>query len=345
MTGAAALRKELARVIDAVTILSPASFTFAGHPSTGLAMPVMGLQVSPGTPPLMNELVSQLYQHCFSNRFTGEIAKSEMPRPDIDSQWVETLSRANQSRERWEDGWRVAHGMPNGQVVASRGATTRILGAGEFVNLSGSGPFLSPEVAVRVYLPRESRTMQSGYYFAFGETPADSASEHSVVRFYWNVPAEGAAQLLELLSAALNRWQVPFRFKTGAGRALFDRSDSAVLYSPRRYAQITYELVSEIHQRIRILLRPDVPLFTLRLARGLAFAEDPSTQESFGLSRCRILAHGIWLAYQQGARQSQERLAAVEQQFRAEGISLERPWLNAGSADEFAFDALDGEAA
>jgi len=345
MKNAAALRKELARIIDAVTVLSPASFTFAGQASTGLAMPMMGLQMAPGTPPLMNELISQLYQHCFSNRFKGEIAKSDMPRPDVDAQWVETLSRANQSRERWEDGWKVAHGMPNGQVVAIRGAATRILGAGEFVNLSGSGMFLSPDVTVRVYLPRESRTIQAGYYFAFGETPADSASEFSVVRFYWNVPPEGAAQLLELLSAALNRWQVPFRFKTGASRALFARSDSAVLYSPRRYAQITYELVSEIHQRMRTQLRPDVPLFTLRLARGLAFAEDPSTQESFGLSRCRILALGIWAAHQQGARQSRERLATVEQQFRSEGISLDRPWLNAGSADEFAFDAIEREAA
>ncbi|HUI56548.1 MAG TPA: T3SS effector HopA1 family protein [Bryobacteraceae bacterium] len=345
MNSAAALRKELGRVIDAVAILSPASFTFAGHPSTGLAMPMMGLQMAPGTPPLMNELISQLYQHCFSNRFKGEIAKSEMPRPDIDAQWMETLSRANQSRERWEDGWKVAHGMPNGQVVAIRGATTRILGPGEFVNLSGSGMFLSPESAIRVYLPRESRTMQQGYYFVFGETPADSASEFSVVRFYWNVPAEAAAQLLELISVALNRWQVPFRFKTGASRALFARSDSAVLYSPRRYAQITYELVSEIHQRMRTHLRADVPLFTLRLGKGLAFAEDPSTQESFGLSRCRILAQGIWLAHQQGARQSQERLGIVEQQFRSEGISIDRPWLNAGSADEFAFDAIDREAA
>ena len=187
--------------------------------------------------------------------------------------------------------------------------------------------------------------MQPGYYFAFGETPADPADQISVVRFYWNVSAEGAALLLERISTELNRWEVPFRFKTGSNPAMLVRTDGAVLYSPRRYADITYELVREIHWRTKQFLRTDVPLFTLRLADGLAFAEDPATQESFGMSRCRMLAHGIWLAHEQGARQTSDRLEAVEQRFRAEGISLERPWLNAASADELPFTAVDRAAA
>jgi hypothetical protein len=339
------LREELARIIDAVAIVSPSSFAFAGYPSSGLAMPLMGLQIAPGMPPLMTELIGQLYQHSYSNRFTGQVVKTQMARPEIDAEWLETLSQANSSRERWEDGWQVAHTTPHGQAVARRGAINRILNPGEFVNLSGSGMFFAPDASVRVYVPRESRTMQPGYYYAFGETGVDSADQFTVVRFYWNVSAEGAPQLLQLISIGLNRWQVPFRFKTGNNPAILARSDSAVLYSPRRYAQITYELVSEIQERMRPLLRAEVPLFSLPLAAGLAFAEDPGTQESFGMSRCRMLAHGIWLAHQRGALRLEERLAIVEQQFESEGISLERPWLNAGSANEFEFAAVAGEAA
>ena len=339
------LRTELLRIIDAIAILSPSSFTFAGRPSSGLAMPMSGLQLTPDMPPLMSELISQLYQHCFSNRFEGPIAKSDMPRFQSDAEWVEALSRANQSRERWEDAWRIVQGMPNGQVIATRGDITRMLAPGEFVNLSGSGMFLQPGAGVRVYVPRESRSMQPGYYFVFGETAGDSTDHFSVVRFYWNVPAEGVANLLQLISVDLNRWQVPFRFKTGSNPAMFARSDSAVLYIPRRYADFAFELVSEIHKRLRQLLRTEVPLFTLRLAEGLAFAEDPGTEESFGMSRCRMFAHGIWLAHQQGERQAEQRLAIVEQRFRAEGTSLERSWLNAGSADELSLTALNREAA
>jgi hypothetical protein len=164
------------------------------------------------------------------------------------------------------------------------------------------------------------------------------------VRFYWNVSTGGAPELLRLISARLNRWEVPFRFKAPSHPEMFARIDTAVLYTPRRYAHFTRQLISEVHQGVRSHLRDDVPLFTLRLARGLAFAEDPGTQESFGMCRSRMLAQGIWVAYVQGARGGQ-RLKEVARQFEAQGISLARPWLNPRSADEFQFTAAAAEAA
>jgi hypothetical protein len=345
MSVARELREELAGIIDAVAIFSASSFTFAGAPSTGLATPMMGLQLAPDAPPLMNELVSRLYQHCFCKRFTGQVETNETPSAGSDAAWMENLSRANQSRERWEDGWQTLASMPGGQVIARRGSLTRVLAPGEFVNLSGSGVFLAPGATVRVYVPRESVAVQPAYYFAFGETFPDSSDELSTVRFYWNVSAEGAAELLRILSAELNRWQVPFRFKTGVHPAMLSRRDSAVLYVPRRCAPFTHELLAGPLERIGPSLRADVPVFTLRLARGLAFAEDPGTQESFGMSRCRMLAQGLWGAYLEGVRNLEERFAAVERHFRSEGIALERPWLNPGSTDDLAFAAAEGQAA
>jgi HopA1 effector protein family len=339
------LEEELARIVDAVAIHSPAAFTFAGRASSGIAMPMVGLQLTPDMPPLMNELVMQLYQHCFANRFTGRPAPDDPPRAASDPQWVESLAQANRSRERWEDGWQILHALPNGHVVAKRGNTSRTLAPGEFINLTGSGMALSQGTVVRIYIPRESRTVQPGYYFVFGETLPDSSDELSVVRFYWNVSAPGAPELVRRISGDLNRWEVPFRFKTPSHPGMFARTDTAVLYTPRRYAQFTRELASEIHSSIQPLLRDDVPLFTLRLAPGLAFAEDPGTQESFGMCRSRILAQGIWQAHVQGARGREERLKVVERQFQSQGISLSRPWLNPGSADEFQFEAAQAEAA
>lgn len=341
----AGLKDELLRIIDAVAILSPTVFSFAGKRSTGIAIPMPGLQLSPGMPPFMSELTGQLYDHCFSRRFSGQIAATETLQFENGAASIEALSRANDSRERWEDGWQVMQGMSNGQVLASRGGKVRALSPGEFINLSGAGMAFTPGSAVRIFVPRESRTMQPGYYFAFGETLPDYNDEYSVVRFYWNIVSEGATELLQLVSRELNRWQVPFRFKTGIAAAMAARRDSAVLYTPRRYAAITFEIVSQIQPRVLPLLRDDVPLFTLRLAAGLSFAEDPGTQESFGMSRCRMLAHAIWFAHMQGAQELERRYAAVAEQFQAGGISLERPWLNANSANEFAFAARDTEAA
>ena len=339
------LREELIRILDSVVIRSPSSFTFAGQASNGLAPPMIGLQLDASAPPLMNELTTQLYQHCFSTRFKGKIEASEPSFTPSDPARAGALARANQSQERWEDGWQAIQSMPNGQVIASKGTLTRVLMPGEFVNLSGSGSFFSPATTLRIYVPRESQTVQPGYYFAFGETVADSSDEYSTARFYWNISAEGAAELLEHLSKLLNRWQVPFRFKTGLHGSMHSRCDSAVLYVPRRTAAFTHELVSDIYGRVRSFLRADVPLFTLRLADGLAFADDPGTRESFGMSRSRVLAQGMWLAHREGAQQAEDRLAAVERQFRAEGISLERPWLNAGVSDDPLFAAVNEEGA
>jgi hypothetical protein len=327
------LREELLRIIEAAVILSPSSFTFQGNKSSGIAMPVFGLQLNPKMPPLMSELTGQLYHNCYAHRFPGRGADAKMLASD--QQWVETLSRANHSREGWQDAWLVEYQMPNGHLVATRGAITRTLAPGEFINLGGSGMTLAPGASVRVYVPRESRTMQPGYYFMFGETLCDSSDEFSMVRFYWNAPAEGIVDLLESISVEFNKWQVPFRFKTGMSSGMLTRADGSVLYTPRRYANFAFELAREISRRVP--LRDEAPLFTLRLEPGLAFAEDPGTQESFGMSRCRMLAYGIWLAHEQGAREPDAKLNLVEQQFQSEGISLDRPWLNRGSANEFSF--------
>ncbi len=335
------LREELCRIIDAVVILSPTTFSFAGNPSSGIAMPMFGLQLTSGMPPFLGELTSVLYQHCYCRRFTGRIENGHTSPEEASTEWIESLVRANQSRERWEDGWQVLHTTPNGQVAAKRGGITRMLAPGEFVNLSGSGMVLAPGATVRIYVPRESLALQPGLYFMFGESLPDSSDESSIIRFYWNVSPEGVPQLLQLLSGELNKWQVPFRFKTGSQRASVRRSDGAVLYTSRRHAEFTSKIVSEICGKLGPLLSDEVPLFTLRLAPGLAFAEDPGNQESFGMSRCRILAEGIWSAHQKNAKQTFERLETVEEWFSSVGISLARPWLNAGSANEFKFAAID----
>jgi hypothetical protein len=338
------LDDELRGIVDAIVIVSPRSFTFAGRPSSGVAMPMPGLRLAPEMPPIFGELVGQLYQHCYSNRFTGTLKDRDPVGGEIASEWFEKLSSANQSQARWEDGWQMQYGMPNGQVIAQRGALIRMLAPGEFVDLGGAGMALAPGATLRLHVARESRSMQPGFYYAFGETLSDSSGEISVVRFYWNVPLEAAAELLLLVSGALNRWRVPFRFKIAGNRAVFERSDSAVLYVARRYAPLVYELASAIYQQVQPRLRKDVPLFTLGLGPGLGFAEDPGTPESFGLSRCRLLAQGLWLAHTRGVEESGERLANIKEAFGTEGISLERPWLNAAALDEFAFPVICAEA-
>ncbi len=255
---------------------------------------------------------------------------------------MELLSRANCSRERWEDGWQIIANLPSGQALAKRGAIARTLWPGEFVRRDAPGAPLAPGALVSVYFPRESRAMQPGFYFAFGETPADVFDDFSLIRFYWNVRPEGGAALIEALSTALNRWYIPFRLKILSHRGTFGRTDAAILYVPRRHARIVLELCSEVRQRIETALGDETPLFALRLAAGLGFAEDPGITESFGMSRCRLLAEGIWTAHSRGAQGAEARMRILEQHFTAHGIDLDRPWLNPGSTPPF--ECMESEA-
>src|SRR6266446_5087093 len=89
---------------------------------------------------------------------------------------------------------------------------------GRFLMAPGEGANISILVA------RESRTMQPGFYFAFGEAVTDQQDDYSIVRFYWNIPDSLAPGLIRLITRRLNRFQVPFRFKCLSFRTQFKRA-------------------------------------------------------------------------------------------------------------------------
>ena len=110
-------------------------------------------------------------------------------------------------------------------------------------------------------------------------------------------------------------------------------------YDPGRYVLIV-ELLVDVYQAVKDNLKPETPLFTKRLAAGLGFAEDPGNGESFGMSRCRIVAEGLWSAYVKGLPTQQARLQEVIAHFEKNGIALEHPYLNARSIDHYEFTSL-----
>ena len=329
------LEQELRPIVDAIVFHSPEVFTFAGRPSTSWTSP-MTQQPSP-MPAVVQTLQSVLYAYCYMKRFEGAIDDRVPATAGDDSGWMEALSAANASRDRWEEGWQVQQFLPTGQVQAYKRGATRAFWPGEFITRGAQGMAPQPGTAIAAFFARESRSMQPGFYFVFGETPGDQQDEYSTVRYYWNIRQEGGAPLVRSLTATLNRYQVPFRFKIVNHPALLGRSDAAILYVSRRYYRIAAEVALEKHGSVAASLDAQIPLFTRRLEKGLAFAEDPGTQESFGMSRCRLLAEGLWQAFQEGLQGTADRLERVRRQFAAAGTSLERSHLNFAAIDPYEF--------
>jgi hypothetical protein len=76
-----------------------------------------------------------------------------------------------------------------------------------------------------------------------------------------------------------------------------------------------------------------VPLFTRELAPGLGLAEDPSGGLSFGQSRCRLVARGLWNGFTRGRTDREGRLAAVAEAFHEAGVDPAVPYLETGSPE------------
>lgn len=328
------LMDELRRIVAAVDVLGPTGFRFAGRQFQ--EAPNAPKEPAGAPPRVLGALRDAFYQYAYVRRFDGTAFDPLPPPPRPDDDLVPLLSRANPGRERWEAGWTISQILQTGQVLARRHGATRFLWPGEFVARDTPGMQPRQGMQVSVFCPRESATIQPGFYYVYGEAASEPDSEMDLVRLYFNVSDAGSPTLVHHLAAALNRYGVPFRFKALARRSAYVRSDSAVLYVNRRFFRIAAELVElEVSPRIAPFVRPETPLFTLPLAPGIALAEDPETGESFGMARCRLLAEGVWRAKEEGARTLDERMDAVARHFSAAGISLERPYLNAGSIDRY----------
>jgi hypothetical protein len=333
----AALDRTLAAALRALTILSPREYSFAGLTVT---VPEQPDPAAPGRAvpqplAMIGALQAQLYASVYNRRFDG---KPQPAPPERLTEMTEELSRANPGRERWDYGWQVYQTLPNGVLQAHKQGRAQVFGPGQYMAMGGpAGPGAAVQngAIVNAYLAKEMRNFHPGFYMVLSENVQPWYEQVTLVRVYWHLRPEGAVPIVRELTARFNRFQVPFRFKCLAYRELYDRFDAGVLFVGRRQWDVAALLVEELYASLRDHLDPEVPLFTKRLAPGLALAEDPGNNESFGTSRCRLVAEGVWTAYQQGLQTEGARLEGIAAAFARAGLSLRTPWLAAGSVDVY----------
>lgn len=289
-------------------------------------------QADPERQAFVSTLSTLLYEFAYSRPF-----RAPLPEPErdlsIDFGLLEALSMANTTRERWEHGWTIAQVMQHGQILAQKGNSSRNLWPGQFISKDGPASMPRPGAEVSVFYARESRSLQTGFYYAFGEVAEEETRGFGLVRLYWNITFEGAPRLIGLLTSRLNRFHVPFRLKFATARSQFVRTDVSVVYLTKRFFRIAAELMLDVHPEIEDALDEEVPLFSKRLAKGLGVAEDPGTGESFGQSRCLRLAESIWNCHLRGEETTDARLEEFRRLLKEGGIDPERTHLNAGSLD------------
>jgi hypothetical protein len=321
------------RLFDACAIRSPLEYTLAGRTwnvaSFGAGQHPMWSTYTAGQPPLVQDLQMRIYDEAYC-RPLGTRSDPPMQSASL----IEQLSAANAGRDRWEGGWTLVQIAQNGYALARKGDRAQMFAPGQFAGPYGAQP--ASGSPVNVFFARESRNEQPGFYIVSGETAQPEGSDSRMTRIYWHTAEAGAVPLTAAVTTLLNRFEVPFRFKSLSYSGAYTRADAAVLFFPTRYFQVINKLLPRIRAEVKDHLRAATPLLTRKLADGVGLAEDPANGESFGMHRTRMLAQAIWDAYARGMQSEEARMQELAIQFQRHGLSLDRPHLRAASADIYA---------
>jgi Lanthionine synthetase C-like protein/HopA1 effector protein family len=278
-------------------------------------------------------LTAFLYEH-----FYVRPRPQERPRTDIvgTRDFQHALVRATPQDPAWQAGFTFA-GTGGTGVVVTRGPLRFTARPGSVRPMDGpaSGEALQPGGACAVRLGRQYRWRSPGFHLVVGRTLAPD-SGGAVARLYWHLRASDAPTFLRAAVGRLDREDLPFTLKVLNSPDLYGRADAGVLYLRIADCARAAPALLALHAAHRSRLREEVPRFTKRLAAGLGLAEAPGDGESFGLHRCRAVAHGVALAYTRGQRDAHSRVAAVARALHQHGIPLDRPYLSLESVDDLA---------
>jgi hypothetical protein len=320
---------ELREIIEAVTIRSTDSFSVCGET---FDVPSGDNRISVVTSYLANVMYQRLYCRPERNRL-GLGADPRATRVFVDN-----LSHANCGSGTWEPGWVVKEIEDDGTLVVHKQRDDLTLWAlpDQFRPANGAAAGLGS--VGRLRLGKELRGMLPGYYMVLGN--ADKGSEDAgapvaIVRFYWHLTAKASPLWIGELTRRFNAAGVAFHAKVQSDPNAYIRADAGVLYVAHADLAGVMALLPDLHTAVLPQLRPSTPMFTKHLARGLATAEDPGDGRSFGQHRCQLVAEALVRAFEAGSTAFDDSLDAVVARFAEEGLSVRRPWLNAGSRESY----------
>ncbi len=286
--------------------------------------------------PYQPDTIRQTLAELLYQRFYCAAETPIVPATSDDS-LLNELSRHNHSRERFDTAWTADAVDMAGLVYATKGNHRRMVYAGEFVYEQAKRGPVGPGDALRLLMYHEQRDAQSGFYFAFGQTPGDDDTTLQT-RLYFHTTPEGSCRLLAWVTQTLNDYHIPFQFKCLNHPDLYGRPDSAVLYVQKPYVNLVMTLLADALPDLDAYLQPAVPPFTRLVAPGVAFAESPpNPNESFGTSRCGLLAQAIANAVADGQAADQYE-PAIRALFTQIGLSLDRPYCNPDSHYPYQFN-------
>jgi hypothetical protein len=273
---------------------------------------------------LVKTISTLIYEHYYTS-----ISKQQ---PHKIKEFLSQLRKANAGKSYWSAKWKVVNVNADGSLVVDKNDWRKLVKPGEYLkeipikNLQ-QGDF------VKLYVPTQLLTKDDGFFHVYGKEISDDFNE-AMIRFYFNITPEEAIKLVELLTQKL---AIPFHFKCLKKCASYTRADAGVLYFDKRFFFEVYPILQTIFTEIERYLRPEVPLFTLKLANGVGFAENPPEEnESFGTTRSKLIAEAIVKTFVEETPK-EKQLEKVLELIGSVGFDIEKFYLNPFSRFPYEF--------
>lgn len=269
-----------------------------------------------------------LQQNLQNNTFLG-----------VDLAFYNRLHESNCGQGYFDPDWSVQRLEKDGSLAVKKGDLTIHVDPDR--HLHGAEKSAKKGDLVSVLMPRN--LVQNGFYMAVGNSGSSKRPppelKTDIVRIYFNLDPDGAAQVMEYLTRHINEVGFPFSFKALYNPSDYGRYDTAVLYFNREYFSGIRQILHQVYLKNKECFQESTPLFTKYLAPGVALAEEPNQKfsevESFGMNRCQIVANGLLEAQRDGEESREGRLAFIHHHFSLNGIDLKKPYLNAGALDVY----------
>lgn len=275
---------------------------------------------------LQESLTRVLYSECYALKESYQSASQHKPdySIEIDTNFMRLLSQNNHSKDRIEQGWQIKTNYPGGYVEVVRQTESHIVPLSAVKESNGQN--------VAVFFPKEDQHRQPTFYYVFGNQNLNTSK--NLLRVYWNITSEGAPVLIDSITKKLNRYNIPFLFKCLNHPQLYFRRDAAVLYIEDTLQHILDQLLPELYEDIKEYVEDDVPLFSYRYQKGMGMAENPSSQESFGMNRMATVAAVLANSASKNSN-TDLLLQEIATAFQQKGIHPETTFLNKGTKKAF----------
>lgn len=264
-----------------------------------------------------------------------------MPSQHEREKTIKLLSAANSTKDGLDYIWTVYAMDANGTAFVTKNKEVRSLVPGQWEFFNTAENSLKVGSVVNIKTTREDTTMQPVFYHVKGQQLISQQAEY--VRIYFNTNFDGALVLVREITRVFNHYKLPFLFKCLNHPDLFNRTDSAVLYLSKSDFQFGSNLLRMILPKVQPFLKTEVPLFTWMIVPGVSFSEDPGNGQSFGMSRCNMLAEGIVTAFTKDIKEGLPLVTEILKVFKKNGISTNQIYLKPNSQFPYNFSKLNAQ--